>query len=343
MALPLDGYLYDRIYKLTVGKPAIAIDVYKDVVKINEKDLNMPLFQTLDTGTLPLKVPEKVGQNIQAGTGIEITELKMTATISRSLTSLSETGDSTQIVVYNLSPESKAVVETPNAVVMLEAGYVGTGLSLLYSGTVVKAVTVKQGQDKVTTLYCQDGAMDKKAVKVTGALPKGSTVPSVIRSLINAMPGMTVGYVSAGVDAIPAFNKGYSVQGYAKQELDRICRMFNLIWSVTNGVVNVGPDKLKDGSADAASYKTRAIEITPTYIKGSLEPMVDTGVSMTTEPKKPAVKFNTFLEPRLSIDSYVALRGFPDYDGDYRVTSVSHSLDSRGGAWDTTVETERVG
>jgi len=358
MASPIDGYLWDRIYKLTVGKPATSTDIYKEVVRINpevpkrqrlQQEILLPIEGLETEGDentlLPVLIKEqqKVGQKITAGSGIEITELKVEATISRSLTSLSETSDSTEIKVYNLSPESKAVLETPNAVVMLEAGYAGTGLSLLYSGTVIKCVTVKQGQDKITTLYCQDGGLDKKATKVAGDLPKGTTVKQAIVSLIDALPGVAAGKISSDAKTDFILYRGYSVQGYAKTELDKICRNYGLIWYVENGVVNVAPNKLTQDSPDIGGYKARAVEITPDYIKGSLEPMIDMGTAMSTEPSKAAVRFQTFLEPRLTLDSYVALRGFPDYDGDYRVVSVSHSLDSRGGAWDTTVETERVG
>lgn len=339
MASPIDGYLWDRVYRLTVGKPAMSIEVYE------KPQILKPVLGGLRVATTEpdIIIPnEKVGQKITAGSGIEITELKIEATISRSLTSLSETSDSTEIKVYNLSPESKAVLETPNAVVMLEAGYAGTGLSLLYSGTVIKCITVKQGQNRITTLYCQDGGLDKKAVKIVGEAPKATPVKNVIKSIISAMPGLAVGVIN-GVSDTLTFNRGYGVQGYAKSELDRICRMFDLVWSVTNGVVNVAPNKLNQNSPDIGGYKARAVEITPEYIKGSLEPMIDMGTAMSTEPSKAAVRFQTFLEPRLTLDSYIALRGFPDYDGDYRVVSVSHALDSRGGAWDTTVETEKVG
>lgn len=341
MALPTDGYLWDRVYKLTVGKPATSADVYKTVRKVVGK---------VDTSTTPSSIrlttetkKEKVGQKIVAGSGIEITELKIEASISRSLTSLSETSDTTQIKVYNLSPESKAVLEIPGAAVMLEAGYAGTGLSLLYSGTVIKCFTVKQGQDKITTLHCQDGGFDKKSVKVVGQLPKGATVKQALVSLIDALPGVAAGKISSDAKVDYILSRGYSLQGYAKTEIDKLCRNYGLVWYVENGVVNVAPSALNQNSPDIGGYKARAVEITPDYIKGSLEPMIDMGTAMSTEPSKAAIRFQTFLEPRLTLDSYVALRGFPDYDGDYRVVSVTHAIDSRGGAWDTTVETERVG
>lgn len=351
--------LYLRKYRLIIGEAVTTISTYSEPVRITTTKINpqyllessilAPVNVGVGPPTPPLisettETPSKlVSQRTEGGNAVEITELKIEASISRSLSVTGQGGDTTQIKIYNLSPASKKYLQGPNAVVQLYAGYESDAeLALLYSGYIIKQSTTKQGQDKITTLNCVDASVPKAAAKAEVSLPPGTQTKDAIRALASGIPGLSIGYINADSVSQPVLTRGFSYSGGAWEGLNLLCRNNGLWCLVENGTINVAPVKLNDRSPEVSSYKAKAVVITPQLIKGSIEPMDDNSLSSPTEGSKTAIRVNTFLDARLTVDGFMRIQGTEEYDGDYRITSVTHSLDSRGGAWDTTVESERI-
>lgn len=322
--------LYLRKYRLLIGQAVKNIEDFKVV---------SPLL-----GSIAAVEGVQFSQRVEGGNAIEITELKITATINKSSGNTDST-DTTQIEIYNLSPESKKYIQGNNVVVQLYTGYEGDPeLQLLYSGYVIKQHTKKSGQDKITTITCADAAIPRVASRVEGSVPPGTSVPDAIKSLIGSYQGVSQGYVYTDSVGDKVFQRGRSFSGYTADELRALCHQYDLLCTYDNGVVNIGPKRLDPTGADITKYRTKAVVITTDLIKGSLEPMDDIANASTapTEGSKTAIRVNTFLDARLTIDGFMRIQGTEEYDGDYRITSVTHNLDSRGGAWDTTVESEKI-
>lgn len=346
--------LYLRKYRLLIGEAVTKVEEYKTVKKITpnpSKYIRVGIGTAAGATSTVIEVPQEpttteetqVSQRTEGGKAIEVTELKIEATISKSLSSTGQGGDTTQIKVYNLSPESKKYLQGSNVVVQLYAGYESDPeLSLLYSGYVIKQHTTKQGQDKITVLSCMDAFVPKASARSEASFPPGTKTEDAVRAMASGVQGLSVGYVRTEEARQKLLPRGWSWSGPTWDGLVSLCQTNGLLCLVDNGVVNVAPAKVSEGSAAASSYKAKAVVITPALIKGSVEPMDDTSVSNPTEGSKTAIRVNTFLDARLTIDGFMRIQGTEEYDGDYRITSVTHSLDSRGGAWDTTVESERI-
>jgi hypothetical protein len=342
--------LYLRKYRLLIGEAVTKITEYKTVKKVSTQKTKIGFsvgddpvqYRTFETQVVE-DVQVEAGQRVEGGKAIEITSLKIEATINKALTETGRGGDTTQIKVYNLSPDSKKYLQGPNVVVQLFAGYeTDAELSLLYSGYVIKQTTSKNGQDKVTTLTCVDAAVPKVAARAEVSFTPGTKTEDAIRSVASSISGLSVGTVLIDENTPPMLIRGFSYSGNTWEGLNKLCTTNGCKAYVDNGVVNVAPKKLDNTKAAISSYKAKAIVITPRLIKGSIEPMTDTTTSSPTEGDKTAIRINTFLDARLVVDGYLVVQGTENHDGNYRITSVSHSLDSRGGSWDTTVESEKI-
>ena len=231
-----------------------------------------------------------------------------------------------EITVTNLSDSRRKSLQTKGVRVMLEAGYVGTGLSRIFAGDARTIDHIREGADWSSLIKCGDGERAFRFARSAESFAPGVKAGDVLRYLGKQL-GLDTGNLAreaAKLDAI-RFDQGYAVWGPVQTQIDRLLSSLGWTYSIQDGTLQV----LKRGEVLEGLLVP---EITPaTGLIGSPE-------MGTPEVKgKPALcKFKCLLTPTRP-GALIKLRS-DRYDGRLVVKKCEFEGDSSGGPWYTTVE-----
>jgi len=221
-----------------------------------------------------------------------------------------------KVELFNLAPQSLALLEQPDLVVMLLAGE--TFPSLLFVGDLDpgSVSTSRQGVDQITTLEAADGRIAYRDRKVATSYP-GPIVSSIILLDVVLSLGLVLGYVAPTL--MPkTFPTGWAFMGRARDALDELVDAMGGTWSIQDGILELNDPRLPQ--AGAAVVISQA-----TGMRGAPE-RISSGVKAST-------KLNPGLRPgRIVSVVSRAVSGF------YRCDRVTHVGESSGLVWESHVE-----
>ena len=229
------------------------------------------------------------------------------------------------ISVWNLNKSNRKSIEAQTSKdgvpVQLFAGYEDPGASMIFSGVLRQARSVRDGADIITTVESGDGTNKSNKV-VAFSLAKGSTPEQAIRKIAEAMGVGTgnLGDLTAGRQ-FPSGNKTGHVGffGGASAELTRVCRSVGLDWSIQNG--NLQLLQL------TRALEGQAIELTPET--GLIDsPAVDNEGKLSAQ---------ALIIPGLDPGRVVVIEG-ENVKGNFRVESVTYAGETAGPAWYASIE-----
>jgi len=329
--------LYDRKYRLRVGRPDNIIYTGSSGANVNigivDTVQGFPLYDD--------------SYRTEKGEGVVITDLQMIADVS----SNSNTGNQAACIikVYNLSDETRAILENENNNVILEAGYAqDEELKLIFSGQIFSYTTDKNGQDMITTIKCKDGFTPNNGIRIskyysktTGNRP--TTYEDVLTDLVKvfATNGIPTGFLELGditsdrqtyvqlrSPRETILGRGYSTVGFLRQAMDNVCNSLGYVWYITNGRLFCHP---KGYTQMVELYEFGTDQLL------SIRRTGDQTVTTSTGKGDSGVKIITFLDGRLDTDKMIRITD-GKFQGDYKILTKAHSLDYRHGAWTTTVD-----
>ena len=171
------------------------------------------------------------------------TELRVDFTVEKSLIGYPNMA---KIIVYNLSKDSRAIVEERNQAVELSAGY-GEPI-LLFSGDLVNAVHTKEGVDWKTEIFAGDKAQSINESTINKTLPPGTNPEQIFKELVGQMDGVAVGLLDGIKDCINSKRsllRSIQLSGGIKKFLDELSKNCGFDYSVNDGVIDtVKSDKV---------------------------------------------------------------------------------------------------
>jgi hypothetical protein len=225
-----------------------------------------------------------------------------------------------EVTPYNLAPTHRALIQQKGVRVMLEAGYVTTGLATVAIGDVRTADPIREGADWKSVLKCGDGERAFRFARTAESFAGGSTVADVVNYCANAM-GLALGNTSDQASKLSVqLGHGWTVLGAASSELARILATVGYRYSVQDGQIQI----LLPGDSIAQTIP----DVTPqTGLIGSPE--------MGAPDKKgkpPTLKFRSLLLPQSRPGGRVHVKS-ERYDGIFTTVKVTHSGDTRGNEW----------
>lgn len=188
----------------------------------------------------------------QAGKiGIFIKDLRFSFNVEKTL---SETLNNSTLKIYNLSPSSRRLVETPNNLVILRAGYEhDIGAITIFTGSVRRALTSKDGADWVTELELDDGLIAYRDSKVSISFPPGAKGADVLSSIATKL-NIPVKSLPSDI-AKKIYPTGFSFVGKSREAVSKVCEYLGLEWSIQDQEVQI----LKKGG----SVKNQVIVLSP--------------------------------------------------------------------------------
>ncbi len=157
-----------------------------------------------------------------------------------------------QILIYNLSPDTRAKIEgkrdrlgrLDNPVKCdLEAGY-ADGMSLIFAGELHTIFTEKQGPDWVTHLASADGLAAVRQSNVSFGIKKGTRIVDVFKKIATGggfKMGNLVEVTGAAkiADMGSTFPEGTVVDGPAYDEICRLAESAGFEVSIQNGALQL--------------------------------------------------------------------------------------------------------
>ena len=288
-----------------------------------------------------------VGQS--GGKGISIKELRMSFAIDKNA---SETPNRSSVRIWNLSPTSRALIETPNNAIIVKAGYSeDVGAATIFVGVVTRSITLREGADWVTELELADGLIAYRDNKISVSYSAGTSVETVIKDLAPRFGLPVRPYPNFEGKTYP---QGFSFTGRTREAMKKACDYAGLEWSMQNQEVQV----IKKGG----TLNSRALLISSeSGMIGSPEPEAktmteknaakqgltvnDAGVivSGTKETKKGELrrklevqgyKIRILLQPNLSVGELVKVKS-KSLDDFFRIEEIRHVGDTHGNEWQT--------
>lgn len=320
----------NRKYRLTIGLPPTKVIFTPIVSEAEVFGANL--------------IPSDGDYRIVKLNAVEITDLD----ISGNITSRAGSGSNSKTVlqVYNLAPETLEIVEKTNNYVILEAGYSGEELKIIFTGQVSSFDTNRQGQDIVTTLVCSDGYIPNNTVRLSKSFPENTTANTVMEYLIQRYKdsGVALGQYVAQVDpkekveyvqltspSVTTFSMGYSVNGFLYDELSDLCKSMGYVNYITNGRLFIHPK----------SYtKTTERYIYTTDQLYSVRKSAST-TSTTNSKSDVGVDVVMQLDGRLGVDKQISIED-GNYKGVYKILTCNHAINYRDGSFDTQLTCKQI-
>lgn len=255
------------------------------------------------------------------GNAVEIEKLRFTFEVKRTLQKEPNPCD---LVIYNLSPHSRAEIEKKPATVTLLAGYDGVQ-RLLFTGDLRHAFSEREGTEWVTYVKLGDGArsyaharMDNKSYKPP------IRVSQVLTDAANSMGLDLPPEAEQSLELKQALSTGISMHGPTRDVLTRLLAPYGYGWSIQNGTLQI----LKDGDTRGEAFLING----DTGLKNS--PTRETGDKAL---QRLEVSFEVALYPELFPGCLVQLES-QAFNGTFKVLELSHAGDTEGDEWTTSVK-----
>lgn len=259
------------------------------------------------------------------GTGFEIgetapdspTALHISFTVEKADT---ETPNTSDISLWNLSPEHLAILNQKDCVVTLRAGY-DKLMTLIFVGTVTFLSTELDGADRETSMELADGGIELRDTYVSMSYSGAINSKKIIEDIAVQM-GVTVtfSYNATFYD----FPNGFSVIGTGRVALDKACSSSGLTWQIQNGVLQV---------KNARDTMTREVYLlSPDSGLLGIPKKVTFGADSSGGEDQSGWEVEYLLNGAIGIGDYVRLES-NTVKGYFRVYSIEMSGDNLEGDW----------
>ena len=359
---------FGRQYQLIVGRPTQLTKFIIPISVVNPRLINDGPYQSTDSGdvidwnSVPPEWYEILGE--------DSTALRITAEISQT----KSTAAPCKITITNASQDKINRIRKDDLII-LRGGYKQPGGDFiqavnvgvvqeqwpdLFVGQVVNVTTDNSGVNRVTTILCGEAITVKKNSKVSKSWLPQTTRLTVLNEMIDMMrsQGIPLGRLTLpqeGSNELITLRKpllmGYTIKGYLMDELETFCKTVGMRVFTATGKLYIEPSTLflspTPNTPQQLPVNVEVFEINPSVVKGKVQTNsnnVGQKSNSAGDANSQGITFTVWLEGRLSVAKVVRLTGFPEnFDGDYEITSVKHSLDFESRSkWDTSVTAKRL-
>lgn len=252
-----------------------------------------------------------------------------------------KTKDSTKeskITIYNSTDLIRHWLEAKGGdapIIILNAGYQGSDLNLLFQGEIFKVRDSFEGATRKTTIILKSGFRNMGEAFTTRSYRKGVKASTVVRDVIAdlKLPVGTVYYQD--LDKI-FIDKPLVMNGKSIEVLKPILKNIGQIMFIEDGLVNVIPENYveRDGRF--------VFEINRDNLIGSPAPKTDTENNQEKQAaNKTSLTVKTTLNGAYQIGNLVSLVS-KFYNGVYEIETIKHTGSYEGSDWSTTMDIKPI-
>ncbi|AFU62736.1 baseplate hub protein [Escherichia phage vB_EcoM_3A1_SA_NWU] len=310
----------NRAYKLLIGSATNTIQ---------KRTKNSAFKSTVDLDT-KLGTTEKSSSNLYL-----LQDHQITFSIKKDN---NKDPNQAEIVVYNLSDDTVNYINRGirnNLAVALAVGYEGEELVMVFKGTIQWVSDTFDSVDRKTTLHCLDGGINIAEARTSRSYPKGTKIKRVVTDLVKDL-GTTEGNIH--VDNDQTLSSATAMCGNTSHYLEHICKSIDHNVSIQDGSVYVTPRSQMSSARSAYISPETGLIGSPEPFHNDIKPTKKVTKS-SKKAKKPTdgVKFKCQMNGAILPEKTIWLKS-RDYDGPFKVVSVSHNGDKEGKEWVTEVE-----
>ena len=269
------------------------------------------------------------------GEGLDLSNLRIKFHVQRGDTQTPNTAD---IRVYNVSEETAQKVQKEFDRVILQAGYEGN-FGVIFDGTIKQVRRGRESQvDTYLDITVADGDSAYNFSVLSLSLAAGQTAPnSAVQEYLKA----TVGYgVSKGyIPDLPgnSLPRGKAVYGMTRDEMRKLAHNTDTSWSIQDGKVNMVPlTAYMPGDVPILTAATGMVGLPEQTqngikIKVLLNPNIKIGQAVKIDNKSiQKMRYGLSLNSQQSQNYFNELAAKLNDDGFYYVMVAEHSGDTRG-------------
>ncbi|CAM0043771.1 baseplate hub [Vibrio phage K460] len=260
---------------------------------------------------------------------------------SQMATSKGSESEESSLTLYNLSVEELRVINLPNCVFMVEAGFQGK-VVLCYTGDVVRVDTDSYPPDVSYRITLSAAGSAMKDTMVNTHYDEGMSAKDVIIDMAGRFSGLAIG--SYGLESESNYYRtgGRGFTGDLVTNFDRQMAKYNLQYAVVNGKVAIIPYRWKP--EDLSKFNKTNFNIPAENIKGITEVKDNTGQSNDeVNNNLKTIQVNTLFLP-VEIGQFITVPD-SDYTKEFRGTYVVEGrrfiLETDGG-WDVVLQCKEV-
>lgn len=282
-----------------------------------------------------------------------ITDLHIEATIQAEGKTSASDETSSEIKIFNLSQETRDRISKVNAKVILEAGYEELQ-RVIFTGQVIDAYTIKNGEDVITTLICKDGWSPNTAVRFVKAYSRNQSYLQIFNDIIKTYNENGIARATNGIilDQIThplketadkaILQKGWVHTGFLKDALKKLCDEFLLTSQIVNSKLYIYPKNY--------AKMFSQVEVNNNNIL-SIRRRQDGTEKTPNKPVLSGIEVTMLLDGRIDLTTRLKITNInqgstagslQDFTGDYRVMGIRHKLDYEGNSWYTILECKGV-
>lgn len=219
------------------------------------------------------------------------------------------------IQIYNMTKETRALTEKKGLVFILKAGY-ETSEEKIFSGDVARAITELDGPDYVTTFEAGDGEKAFQTARLEKSFQEGSDIKDIFAEVIGSL-GQTIKDVTSIKSQ--KINNGVTLSGLSRNHMNELAEKHGLEWSIQDGGVQV-LEKNK-------STKETAI-------------LLNSNTGLIGVPKKKedgSIDVVSLLQPKIKPGRLIKIES-NFLTGEYVCRKVTHVGDTHGQEWYSQIE-----
>jgi hypothetical protein len=282
------------------------------------------------------------------GKGRELRNLRFSFAIQKGST---KTPNKCTVRIYNAAVDTRRLIEVIGNVLILKAGYSeDVGEVTIFTGNVIRSLTVKDGPDWITEIEMQDGFLEFRDAKVSVSLAAGATTQQVIQAVVQNF-ALPVRPFPSEI-ASKQYAAGFAFVGRVRDAMDKACSHMGLEWSIQNRQVQIIPkggvlkQKALVLSSSTGMIGSPAQESQTMTERAAAKIGVTSkqpGVRRTTELDKDGnmqemlqvfgYKVTTLLQPNLEPGGFVRVESAGIDKQFFRIEEINHAGDTHGNEW----------
>jgi hypothetical protein len=257
---------------------------------------------------------------------------------------LPATANPTIVQIYNLSPALRASLhKAGQSGTRLEivVGWQNQPMTTIFTGTLLAAYHQRDGADIVTNLLSLAGYGGLVRSTISSTYVPNTPIKDIVYDIAAKIPGITVDKNNIKIPNLQIGSQGLTQFTSAKDALDNLSRTYGFSWTVDNGIFYA----LDDQGVLSSDSITLSPNRGPGYLM-RVEPIMVPPNQATT-----GVNISTTLNPFINVGCAIKLESSTNpqlnkasninkhlKDIEYKVNSVTHSVDTHSSTADTRLE-----
>ncbi len=265
----------------------------------------------------------------KTGEGVLIEDLQVSFDISKSSNNKDRT-NSAAIAIYNLDPQTLALLDTDYPTTSFSVGYEDTGtFQQIFKGQVTNIVTRKSGTDVITQLQMGSKYTQLNHTLVSKLVAPGKSREDALQEFVTTLGA------ERGVFNIPekqqALLYGYSMSGTPKESLDEFCSKYGYDWQIEDDVLYVHANDRANTENFQLAY---VISEETGLVETAYRETAKVRKSKKDKAKKPGVVWKSLLNPDIKAGDIVKLEDTL-IQGYFKVDKLKHFGGWRENTWYT--------